>query len=47
METERSAYETPVLVKIGSLEEITLATNGGIHADQVIPVGGVIHGHTS
>ncbi len=44
---EKMQYEAPVLNEVGSLEEITKATNGGVHADQTIPTGGVIVGHLS
>lgn len=44
---EKMQYEAPVLTQVGSLEEITKATNFGIHADHTIPAGGVIVGNLS
>lgn len=43
MTSEREvSYEAPKVTVIGSFEEVTQATNSGIHADHTIPTGGVI-----
>ena len=47
MQTEKSVYEAPVLVEVGSLESITLASTGGATSDQIIPAGAPIKGATS
>jgi hypothetical protein len=43
----KPAYEAPKVTVIGSFEEVTQASNNGVHADQTIPTGGVIVGHLS
>jgi hypothetical protein len=40
-------YETPILVKIGSFEDITQGANGLITIDGTYPANTPVHNHTS
>ena len=44
---EQKPYEAPVIVDLGSVQELTLANFIGTRADQTIPTGEDTFGRTS